>query len=231
MGLLILFIIGIGIYFYIDRNLFYKSNYNKESGVTYAQTRFNSGYYGEYLTFKYLESLKGHHKILANIYVPKGDDGQTTEVDLILVHEKGIYVLESKNYGGWIYGNEKSTYWTQTFKTGKKEKFYNPIFQNNTHLKHLKNVLYNIDPKIFKSIIVFSERCTLKKIDLSSSDVQVIKRNNLQQTLNRLIHNSEIVLSKDRVDEIYRSLKIYTLVKDDVKRKHIENINSYKTRM
>lgn len=54
MGLIILLIIGVIIYQYIKVKRFYKSGYSRESGVTYKQAMFNKGYYGEYLTFKYL---------------------------------------------------------------------------------------------------------------------------------------------------------------------------------
>ncbi len=96
--------------------------------------------YGEYLSFNKLEKIKGDHRILTNVYLPKGN-GETTEVDLIYIHETGIYVLESKNYSGWIFGDEKSKYWMQTLQNGHKEKFYNPIFQNNTHIKYLIKLL------------------------------------------------------------------------------------------
>lgn len=49
-----------------------------------------------------------------------------TEVDLIYINTSGIYVIESKNYSGWIFGDFKQKYWTQTFKT-EKHKFYNPV--------------------------------------------------------------------------------------------------------
>jgi hypothetical protein len=67
-------------------------------------TIFNSGNYGEFLTFCCLEKLKGDHKLLTNVYLPK-KDGSTTEIDLIMIDETGIYVFESKNYSGWIFGD------------------------------------------------------------------------------------------------------------------------------
>ena len=36
------------------------------------------------------------------------EDGETSEVDLIFITQKGIFVFESKNYSGWIFGDEKS---------------------------------------------------------------------------------------------------------------------------
>jgi len=71
------------------------------------------------------------NQIFRNIYLKKRN-GKYTEIDLILVTQKGLFVIESKNYGGWIFGSEHNDNWTQTFRGGQKHKFYNPI-----HLSHL----------------------------------------------------------------------------------------------
>ena len=86
-----------------------------------------------------LSSLFGYKgKILKNIYIPK-DDGTTTEVDLLFITQKGIFVIESKNYIGYIFGSEKQYKWTVTLYAGKdfigrkrveKHQFLNPIIQN-----------------------------------------------------------------------------------------------------
>ena len=58
------------------------------------------GYYGEFLVFTELyKNIKGNCKILMNLEVPT-DNGKTTEIDLIMIHENGIYVFEIKHYKG-----------------------------------------------------------------------------------------------------------------------------------
>ena len=57
---------------------------------------------GEYFTYQCIAPLNGYKKFIFNCYLPKAD-GETTEVDVILLHESGIYVFESKNYSGWIF--------------------------------------------------------------------------------------------------------------------------------
>ena len=56
----------------------------------------------------------------------------------------------------------------------QKNRFYNPIKQNRTHIKWLQKYVGGNVPLF--SIIVFSERCELKKVEVESSDVKVIKR-------------------------------------------------------
>ena len=164
-----------------------------------------------------LQKLEGYSKTLVNVYLPK-EDSTTTEVDMIFIHQTGIYVIESKNYGGWIFGNENSRFWMQTFKTGKKDRFYNPIWQNNTHIKYLKKQLPQIEDNIIKSLIVFSERCSIKEMHTSSDNVYVIK------TMQNILDVSKQVISPDEIINIYNKLKPYTNVSEDVKMKHIENI-------
>ena len=56
---------------------------------------------------------------LRNLYVPK-ENGETTEIDLVYITQKGVFVIESKNYSGWIFGNEKDQYWTASLSNGQK---------------------------------------------------------------------------------------------------------------
>lgn len=80
-----------------------------------------------------------------DIYIPMHDitlptpDG-TTQIDHIFVSRYGIFVVETKNMKGWIYGSEKQPQWTQKiFK--QSIKFQNPLRQNYKHVKVLEAVL------------------------------------------------------------------------------------------
>ena len=133
------------------------------------------GQYGEYLTEYALthDNVSGDLVVLKNVYVPTGN--KTTEIDMLMIHEKGIYVIESKNYSGWIFGDYNQLNWTQSFPNGEKHKFYNPIKQNRTHIKALAEYLGKSVSE-FMSYIVFSERCTLKKVPPDTSGVIIVRR-------------------------------------------------------
>ena len=95
------------------------------------------GWNGERLTVKVLKKLDRHGhsgRILRNVYVPTGS--ATTEIDVLYVTRKGIFVLESKNYSGWIFGNESDSYWTQATPR-EKPRFYNPLKQSAKHCRAL----------------------------------------------------------------------------------------------
>ena len=200
------------------------SNYKLVSGNSFFKTIFDKGNYGEFLTFVKLEKLGNQNKLLTNLYIPR-DDGTTTEVDLVMISPTGIYVFESKNYSGWIFGDEKNKNWTQTLENGQKNRFYNPIWQNKAHINALKTVL-NLNDDAFKSYIIFSERCTLKKIKVTSSNVKVIKRDQLIRNVNKDIKDLPEIFTSDEVNKIYSSLQKYTNVDEDIKQAHIEAIKS-----
>lgn len=210
-----------------DRRKYMKSRYREETKKPYRMVRFDKGLNGEYETSKKLEKTKGYHKTIHNCYLQNGKD-KLTEVDVIFIHETGIYVVESKNYSGWIFGREEDRNWTQTFPNGKKQSFYNPIKQNKTHIKALRNTLSNVNPSHFQSLIIFSERCELKNITADSEDVHVIKRTALPSLLKKLIKTRDNVLSQQEIDDVYQLLKPYSEVDEQVKQQHIERISQYK---
>jgi len=200
------------------------SNYKLVSGNSFFKTIFDKGNYGEFLTFTKLEKLSDQNKLLTNLYIPR-DDGTTTEVDLVMISPTGIYVFESKNYSGWIFGDEKNKNWTQTLENGQKNRFYNPIWQNKAHINALEAVL-NLNDDAFKSYIIFSERCTLKKINVTSPNVKVIKRDQLIKNVKKDIKALPEIFTSDEVNKIYSSLQKYTNVDEDIKQAHIEAIKS-----
>ncbi len=179
---------------------------------------------GEKLTERELKWVKlfgREGKILKNVYIPK-DNGETSEIDVLYITQKGIFVFESKNYSGWIFGDEKSRYWTATLPNKQKNKFYNPIMQNKTHLKWLRNYVGEQIPLF--SIIVFSERCELKKVDVESTDVRVIKRDATYFNVKQIWESSEDVLSGEEVQDVYTKLALLTNVDETIKQQHVENI-------
>lgn len=184
--------------------------------------RRDTGAHGEYLTYRELcRYEKKGARFLFNVYVPKSDGG-TTEIDVLTLSRKGIFIYESKNYGGWIFGDENAEKWYQTFPNGHKESFYSPIFQNHTHIYNLQKFLGR--DVLMHSIIVFSKRCTLKSVHWTPDKVTVTKRGQLARDIRRIWHNTADVLTDNEVDELYNRLYPLTQVSDEVKQAHIDDI-------
>ncbi|MCR1900049.1 NERD domain-containing protein [Irregularibacter muris] len=221
--LIFYFLLALGV-IVLPRYIRYKgSTYKITSGNSFFKTVFDKGNYGEFLTFNKLEKLNGHHKLMTNLYIPK-EDGSTTEIDLVMISETGIYVFESKNYSGWIFGDEKQKNWTQTLQNKQKNKFFNPIWQNKGHIGALKSEVGIDDVDLYKSYIIFSERCTLKKVNVESKNVKVIKRDSLLNHIKRDLLESTKVLSIEQIDGIYENLGKYCLADDRLKQGHIDEI-------
>ena len=181
---------------------------------------------GEKLTERELKlvNLFGRHgKTVRNIYIPKENE-ETSEIDLVYITQKGIFVFESKNYSGWIFGNENDAYWITTLPNRQKNRFYNPIKQNRTHIKWLRNHV-GADVPMF-SVIVFSERCELKQITLESEDVKVIKRDRTYAAVRSIWDSVPDALPEDRVTELYEELKRLADVDKPTKQAHIDHIRS-----
>ena len=142
-----------------------------------------------------------------------------------MLHETGIYVMESKNYSGWIFGSVEQNYWTQSLNQYTKYRFYNPIIQNRTHITALSEYL-KINRSFFHSYIVFSERCELMKIPCNTNEYTITKREYLIEKLSTDIRKKRKILSSEEIDRIESALLPYTNVSEDVKKKHIDNINN-----
>ncbi|MBQ9604136.1 MAG: NERD domain-containing protein [Firmicutes bacterium] len=220
----LLYILYLFIIYKSQEKEYLESTYYKITHTPFRAMRTDSGKYGEYLIYHYLKNYENKGaKFLFNCYLPRENE-ETTEIDVLMIHKSGIYVFESKNYSGWIFGNENNKTWTQTLPSGRKshkEHFLNPIMQNKLHIKWLKEIIGNEYP--IYSIIVFSERCTLKKIELKSNSIKVIKRKEVVNTVNQIDESCDI-LNEEKIAEINDKLYSYTQITETEKEKHIENI-------
>ncbi|WP_201565221.1 NERD domain-containing protein [Psychrobacter sp. CMS30] len=110
----------------------------------------------------WLKLEKDVYHRLNNITLPLANGG-STQIDHVIVSIYGIFVIETKNYKGWIFGNEKQRQWTQVIM-GRKYKFQNPLRQNYLHIKTLADLLA-LDLNYFHSMIAFIGECELKTRD------------------------------------------------------------------
>jgi hypothetical protein len=93
-----------------------------------------------------------------NVIVPTIDG--SVQIDHIVASQFGIFVIETKNTRGWIFGRERDFNWTQVLRN-KKRRFQNPLRQNYGHTRALAE-LSLLDHAIFQSIVFFSGICEFK---------------------------------------------------------------------
>ncbi|MBR3611047.1 MAG: NERD domain-containing protein [Oscillospiraceae bacterium] len=172
------------------------------------------GYYGEYLLFseiyKYVDEKS---KILMNLEIPV-DPLHSTEIDLLLIHETGIYVFEAKHYKGTIYGRDSDNTWTQFFKTTANKTFRNPIIQNGYHVRALKSLFPEIP---IYSVIVFTNEEVDVRIENDNPYIDICDITFLHDILDENFENNEKVNSYEKVNEIFKSLSKYSPLTESIK--------------
>ena len=128
--------------------------------VAFLKSPFFKGLFGEFLVNLLAKfSLdKSKYHLIKNVTLPT-EDG-TTQIDHIIVSQYGIFVVETKNLKGWIFGSEKQRMWTQKIYK-HSNKFQNPLHQNYKHTKTLESAL-GIEPDKLFSLIVFIGDSTFK---------------------------------------------------------------------
>lgn len=100
------------------------------------------------------------YHVFEDVYLPRPDKKGTTQIDHVVISPFGIFVIETKNYRGWIFGDEKQAKWTQNL-FGKKYTFQNPLHQNELHVRALA-IYLDQSRGVFHSIIYFIGDCELK---------------------------------------------------------------------
>ena len=183
----------------------------------------DTGSAGEQYTFRAIKPIFGENRIFRNVYIPKSN-GQTTEIDLLAIHQSGIYVFESKNYSGWIFGDANSSQWTQSLQGGYKNKFYNPVWQNNAHIKALQVNLSQYKNAEYYSYIVFSERCTLKNITCKERNVFILKRDDLWYSLKKRIVDGGLILANEQLEAMAAFLLAHQRPDYTVKIQHLADV-------
>lgn len=85
----------------------------------------------------------------------------TTQIDHILVSRFGVFVIETKHYKGWIFGDAKSKGWTQVL-FNRKHRFQNPLHQNYKHVKAVQESLDFLPPENVIGLVVFTGNSVFK---------------------------------------------------------------------
>jgi len=147
-------------------------------------------------------------------------------IDLVVATRVGIIVFEVKDFSGWIYGKGNQTKWTQVLAYGnEKYRFYNPLMQNNTHIKQLRQKLKENVP--FYSVVVFYGDSELQDISFIPKGTFVTKWYRVIDVVNTIIQENTLAnyKNKHRVVEI---LKEAVANGDELgtESQHIENIKN-----
>ena len=184
------------------------------------------GILGERTIARFLSKLDPKkYKIINNLMV--GTKGNTTQIDHLAISNFGIFIIESKNYYGWIFGNDYSDYWLQSIYKFK-QKIINPIKQNYGHMKVIKNLLMDYPNIPYYSIVVFTKRSILNVNTMPD----VIYNTDLLKTIKKYRYEN---ISDDIRDKIYNKLKSLNIKDRKSRKEHNrkvqEKINDYSNKI
>lgn len=168
----------------------------------------------------------GTNRVLTNLYLPN-KKGTTTEIDVLYLCRRGIFILECKHYSGEVFGDEDAAKWYHGLSGGRGFEFYNPIAQNRAHYNALRQVLKPEDERILHPIVVFCGPCTLKKVRVRTNFCRVVKEKKLFRTMRRVSVRAPR-LSRREILQTAKLLEPYCHVSRRQKREHLKYVKSKK---
>jgi len=181
------------------------------------------------LVLELLEKSYHPAAIFHDLYIQK-NNGNYFQIDLILATPQGLIVFEVKDYTGWLFGNGRSTYWTQVLAFGtEKYRFYNPIFQNRRHIEELRKISPQFSKIPMFSVIVFYGDNEFKTMENLPDDIYLIQPSQLLQTIQDITFNNPNANYTNK-NEIASVLKLAHANGNDpfIVNTHLEFVKTYK---
>lgn len=171
-----------------------------------------SGIKGERSLYKIAKRLEGSCNVYLNL--PVRYKKNRSEIDMLVVSEKGVLVIEAKNHSGFISGNDTDQFWRQykRYKDGREtcSEIENPVRQVNRQREILKNILKSEGVNLWIYCAVYYSN-PFVKLDLTLRDTSIVIKG--ENELLNLIKYSDTkerlqpeVLSK--INEIVTNLEV-----------------------
>ena len=158
--------------------------------------------------------LNQNYYIFNDVLLPTSNG--TTQIDHLIVSIYGIFVIETKNMKGWIFGSANQKKWTQVIYK-RKFSLYNPLHQNYKHVMAVKELI-NVNQNQIFSLVVFVGDCNLKtalpeNVTYGKGGINYIKS------------KTEALLDDNQVQLIINKIRSYRLENTRENRKrHINNV-------
>lgn len=147
----------------------------------------------------------------------------TTQIDHIIVSPFGIFIIETKNHTGMIFGTDNSQCWTQVLYNGVHKTFFNPVVQNIGHIRQLSKIL-EMPPSYFNNMVVFSNE------NVNLANVRSSCTGNVNMMINYLNMQRNIILNGEQVNSIAKKIKSLNVNSAYFKQKHKKYVQALQFR-
>jgi len=169
--------------------------------------------------------------VLQDVLIDGAKD-QTTQIDLLLIGSKGIYVVEVKMYtGARVYGDCKKNTWYY-YKGGQKYDLYSPYRQNQNHIKYLKEFLKDFgDVPCFSVLAILCDDFKISNLnDNQSSPTTVVISGllSLRKALTKISEDKPVVFTEDEKQKIYNYIRENQHIGKEARQVHKENVVAIK---
>ena len=156
---------------------------NRETQFSGSAVRENQGFFSSFFNYRgraeslgergerrvsaYLEDLPCEdYRVYNDLLIRDGN--YTTQVDHVIISRYGVFVLETKNVHGKVYGSGNSEYWKQylpdigykRYGFTQEHQLRNPIWQNGGHIKSLRRLVFGHDIPVY-GVVVFPQETDL----------------------------------------------------------------------
>jgi len=179
------------------------------------KTKIIVGFFGEFWVKRELRKLNNDYKIINDVMI-RTIDGRTHQIDHLVISKYGIFVIETKQYNGYLIGNDYDKKWQ--FKTYRKTYYINnPVHQNYGHIQALKEVLNIQEEKLIPIVCISSNA----KLRINSNVVVRITKllDKIKSYNNQIIYNEE---------EIYNQINNLNILDKKERRQHVKNAKQIK---
>lgn len=158
------------------------------------------------------------------------DRNYTTQIDHIIISRFGVFVIETKNVHGKVYGSGNAEFWTQYLPdwgysidgSTQKHQMRNPIWQNAGHIKSLRRLVFDNDIPVY-GIVVFPYETELNV----NADQPVMKMMNVVPFIK---NRQDEVLSSKQMDYYRKRLLEVSNTSESARKYHLENVARNKER-
>lgn len=102
----------------------------------------------------------------------------TTEIDIIQVTRKGIFVVECKYRTDEVSGSAIEHSWDITRNGKKIAAMYNPIKQNANHIRTLESYLKKEGieaPTVYNVVVIVAKELSIKELDQIDTDTVLVQ--------------------------------------------------------